>query len=455
MSHACKIAVIGGGLAGCECAYALASQDLPVTLFEMKPERFSPAHRSPDLAELVCSNSLRSDDPQSAIGRLKEELAALGGLCLTVSRACRIPAGKALAVDRKGFSREITRRVTENRRITLIRREIRSLNPNEDTTLAGFTHLVISAGPLAAPDLAASLARLTGDGQLYFYDAIAPIVHGESLDQERIFRASRYEKTGDYLNCPMNREEYLAFYHALMEAEKASTHDFEEERHFEGCMPIEALAARGEKTLLFGPFKPVGLTDPATGRRPFALVQLRAENLNQDMFGLVGCQTKLLQGEQERIFRMIPGLARAEFARYGSMHRNTYINAPAALNADLSLRAAPHIFLAGQITGVEGYVESMASGLWLGLSLGAALRGVPLPPPPQESVLGGLLAHLQTPAKHFQPSNAQYGLTPALPPTNQADKPDKKLPRTSSRERYAERARSAFAAWMNKAALCL
>jgi methylenetetrahydrofolate--tRNA-(uracil-5-)-methyltransferase len=422
------------------------------TLFEMKPLKFSPAHRNPDLAELVCSNSLRSDDPRSAAGELKREMRALGSLCLEAAELSRVPAGKALAVDRAAFSRIVTERIAANPRIRLIRREIRSLEPAREPALAGFSHLALTAGPLAGEDLSSSLAGTAGARHLYFYDAIAPVVSGDSLEMENIFQGSRYsDAAGDYLNCPLTREEYLAFHQALLEAEKTPAHAFEQEKHFEGCLPLEAMAERGEKTLLFGPFKPVGLRDPRTGRRPFALVQLRAENLNRDMFNLVGCQTKLLHREQERVFRLIPGLRRAEFVRYGSMHRNTYIDAPAVLREDLSLRAAPHIFLAGQITGVEGYVESAACGLWLGLSLGAALTGRPLPPPPAESALGGLLAHLRAPAKRFQPSNAQYGLTPELEKEAETARRAAGGEKKSRSLLYAERAEAAFARWR---ALC-
>lgn len=435
------IAVIGAGLAGCECALALAGQGIASTLFEMKPHRFSPAHERESLAELVCSNSLRSDDPKSAVGQLKNELRALGSASLRAAEATRVPAGKALAVDRELFSKHVTAQVEAEPLITLARREITSLSPDEEPALRGFGQIVAAAGPLASDALVASLLKLLGNGQdLYFYDAIAPIVAGDSLNREIIFQGSRYDEgEGDYLNCPMSRDEYFTFYNALMEAAKAPSKDFEQEKHFEGCMPIEALAERGERTLVFGPFKPVGFVDPRSGSRPFAIVQLRAENLNRSMFNLVGCQTKLLYKEQERVFRLIPGLEKAEFVRFGSMHRNTFVNAPQVLSPDLSLKAAPHIFLAGQITGVEGYVESAACGLWLGLSLAARLKGGSLPPPPPESSLGALLRHLQTPAKNFQPSNVQFGLMPEL--GERARKADRKL-------MYSQRAEQAFAGWL-------
>lgn len=440
-SNNINVAVIGGGLAGCECALALARFGVKSTIFEMKPETYSPAHSSPDLAELVCSNSLRSDDPQNAVGVLKNEMRALGSITMRVAEDCRVPAGKALAVDREAFSRDMTRIVEENPLITLMRSEIKGLSAVEEPLLAGFSHVVLAAGPLASDKISQALGRITGLGQLYFYDAIAPIVSGDSLDMNIIFRGSRYsDEEGDYLNCPMNKEEYLAFYNALLEAKKVPTKDFEAESHFEGCMPIEALAERGEKTLTFGPFKPVGFVDPRTDRRPFAIVQLRAENLNRSMYNLVGCQTKLVFGEQDRIFRMIPGLENAEFVRHGSMHRNTYVNAPLVLEQDLSLKNAPDVFLAGQITGVEGYVESAACGLWLGILLGNRLTtGVDVPSPPPESALGALMTHLRTPVKKFQPSNVQYGLTPEL--GEKARKADRKL-------MYSERAGASFGAWL-------
>ncbi|MCL1984824.1 MAG: methylenetetrahydrofolate--tRNA-(uracil(54)-C(5))-methyltransferase (FADH(2)-oxidizing) TrmFO [Betaproteobacteria bacterium] len=433
------IVVIGGGLAGCECAYHLARAGLRVTLFEQKPARFSPAHSSEYLAELVCSNSLRSDELSSGVGLLKQEMRELGSLVLDTAEKTRVPAGKALAVDRELFSRLISERITAETNITLVRREITGL---DDPALHKAPRVVVAAGPLASDSLGASLSELTG-GHLYFYDAIAPIVLGDSVDTNIAFRGTRNaapedEGTGDYLNCPMNREEYLKFYEALCSASVTPVRNFEKELHFEGCMPIESLAARGERTLNFGPLKPVGFTDPRTGRRPWALVQLRAENLNNSAYNLVGCQTKLLQSEQARVFRLIPGLARAEFLRFGSMHRNSYVDAPQVLDEELALHARPQVHLAGQISGVEGYVESAACGLWVGMLLAAKACGRKLTPPPPESALGALLGHLRQAAKRFQPSNAHFGLMPALP---------ERTKRTERRARYSERARDAFAVW--------
>lgn len=445
-----KIAIIGGGLAGCECAYALAERGLACVVFEMRPESNTAAHETPNLAELVCSNSFRSNDPQSAVGLLKKEMRTLGSLTMQVAEECSVPAGKALAVDRSIFSQRITEIIEEHPLISLRREKINGISSEEDARLSGFDAIVVAAGPLASEEIANSLRRATGEESgkeyLYFYDAIAPIVYGDSLNMDVIFRASRYsEEEGDYLNCPMNKEEYLAFREALLSAEKVATREFEQEKHFEGCMPIEALAERGEKTLCFGPLKPVGFIDPRTGRRPFAVVQLRAENLNQSMYNLVGCQTKLTYGEQERIFRTIPGMEKAEFARLGSMHRNTYVNAPLVLSSELELKGASKLYLAGQITGVEGYVESAASGLWLGMNLASQLaKGVSLPKPPLTTCLGALLGHLTVAVKRFQPSNVQYGLMPEL---------EEKTRKSSRKEQYSARAEVAFSEWLAELAL--
>ncbi|MDR2076495.1 MAG: methylenetetrahydrofolate--tRNA-(uracil(54)-C(5))-methyltransferase (FADH(2)-oxidizing) TrmFO [Desulfovibrio sp.] len=432
------LAIVGGGLAGCECAFALAGAGIPVTLFEMKPGRFSPAHENPCLAELVCSNSFRSDAPDSAVGLLKEEMRGLGSLTMRLAAETRLPAGKALAVDRGLFAQGMTRAVADHPRITLIRREISGL---DDPLLDPFGTVVIAVGPLPGEGLAASLAGRAGREHLHFYDAIAPIVDAASVDQSVAFPGARHAgDTPDYLNCPLTREEYHAFRQALLNGQRTAPRPFEAETHFEGCLPVETLAERGEMALAFGPLKPVGFLDPRSGKRPFALLQLRAENVNRTMFNLVGCQTKLTQPEQARIFRLVPGLERAEFVRFGSMHRNTFLHAPLTLREDLALRADPRFFLAGQITGVEGYVESAASGLWLGLSLAAAIAGGHLPPPPPETALGALLGHLRTPARNFQPSNIQYGLMP---------EPGQKIKRADRRRAYTERARKAFLAWRN------
>lgn len=431
-------AIVGGGLAGCECARKLARAGIAVTLFEMKPHRYSPAHSEPELGELVCSNSLRSNELEAGVGVLKQEMRELGSLVLEVAEATKVPAGKALAVDRGLFSKAMTKAMEDEPNITLVRQEIESL---DDPALSGFDAVIIAAGPLASESLSKSLAEAVGATHLYFYDAIAPIISADSVNMDKAFWGSRYKpEDTDYLNCPMSRDEYFAFREALVEGDKAPTKDFEKELHFEGCMPIEALAERGEMTLAFGPFKPVGLDDPRTGKRPFAVVQLRTENLNKTMFNLVGCQTKLKYAEQDRIFRMIPGLEDVEFVRYGSVHRNTYVNAPKVLNPDLSLKGRPNVYLAGQITGVEGYVESAANGLWLGMMLAARKHGITLSTPPCECGLGALAAHLQTEVKKFQPSNINFGLTPAL--NQKARKKDRKA-------LYAQRAVDAFTEWVS------
>ena len=433
-----SVAIIGGGLAGCECALALARAGCAVTLFEGKPQSFSPAHVSPKLAELVCSNSLRSDEPVTAVGLLKVEMAELGSAVIAAARETCVPAGKALAVDRELFSEAMTARIEAAAGITLVRREILGL---DDPALAGFEAVVVAAGPLASQRLASSLAEAVGQESLYFYDAIAPIVTTESVDMELAFWASRWQEgEGDYCNCPLSEDAYKAFVAALLAARKVPHREFEKELHFEGCLPIEAMAERGERTLAFGPMKPVGLTDPRTGRRPYAVVQLRPENAARSTLNLVGFQTKLAYGEQERVFRIIPALHAAEFTRLGSIHRNTFVNAPKVLTDRLELATRPGVYLAGQITGVEGYVESAACGLWLGISLGARLsRGVALPMPPRETALGALLGHLTSEAKHFQPSNVNFGLTPPL---------EERMKKANRKLAYPERGRKAFADWL-------
>ena len=445
-----SVALVGGGLAGCECALRLARSGHDVVLFEQKPLHRSPAHVNDNLAELVCSNSLRSDELTSGVGLLKAEMRALGSRFMEAADACRVPAGKALAVDREAFARQMSQLVESEANIRLVRHQVQSL---DDAVLEPFRGegraIVVAAGPMASDGLSASLAGVLGEKHCYFYDAIAPIVWTHSLNMDVVFRASRYgqengegEGEGDYLNCPMSREEYDVFYQALLDAQKVAAHEFEQEKHFEGCMPVEALAERGPRTLTFGPLKPVGFVDPRTGRRPWAIVQLRAENANSDTCNLVGCQTKLTQGEQARVFRLVPGLEKVEFARFGSMHRNTYVNAPQVLADDLSLNVLPGVFLAGQISGVEGYVESAASGLWLALLLDARARGINLPTLPAESALGALINHLRTPVKRFQPSNAHFGLMPEL--GERARKKDRKA-------LYSARAQQAFGSWLQEA----
>ncbi len=435
------VAIIGGGLAGAECALALARTYTDVTLFEMKPEKMSPAHTSASLAELVCSNSFRSDEPEAAVGLLKQEMRALNSITLEAAEATRVPAGKALAVDRELFAAYVTNAIEAHPRIRVVRQEITSL---EDSQLQGHSPLIITAGPLASEALSEHLALLLGEKHLYFYDAIAPIIDAASVNLNKAFWGSRYAdpdpEDKDYLNCPLNEEEYHCFRQALLNGEKIPARSFEQEKHFEACMPVETLASRGDMTLAFGPLKPVGLTDPRTGLRPFAVLQLRAENRERTAFNLVGCQTKLTYPEQQRIFRMIPGLEEAEFLRFGSLHRNTYVNAPGVLT-ELELKTRPGVFLAGQISGVEGYVESAACGLWLGLALAARCRELPLETPPQTSAIGALLSHLRTETKHFQPSNVNFGLMPAL---------KQRAPKRKRKELYAQRTRQSFADWYER-----
>ena len=407
---ALELTVIGGGLAGCEAALKAAELGVTVTLIDMKPAEFSPAHKSPLLGELVCSNSLRSADPFSAVGLLKVEMSLIGSAVMKAAKATAVPAGKALAVDREGFARFLDDAVSAS---PLIQRQFQRVDKLPPAS-QGLT--IIATGPLTADALAQDLDSLTGSQGLHFYDAIAPIVTLESVDLRKAFWADRYGVgTGDYLNCPLSEDEYRVFYQALLNSEQVPLHDFESPKFFEGCLPVEVLAARGEKTLLFGPMKPVGLTDPRTGERPFAVVQLRKEDKHGRLLNLVGFQTKLTYSSQKKVFRLIPALARAEFARLGSIHRNTFIDAPRVLGPDLRLLNAPHIFIAGQLSGVEGYVESSAMGLLAGLNASRLLKGLELFTPPVTTALGGLVSHLQNrETKNFQPSNVNFGLLPPL-----------------------------------------
>jgi methylenetetrahydrofolate--tRNA-(uracil-5-)-methyltransferase len=404
-----RITIIGAGLAGCEAAWQAAERGVRVTLHEMKPARFSPAHNLPGFAELVCSNSLRGESLENAVGLLKEELRRAGALFMAASDATRVPAGGALAVDREEFSRFITARIEAHPLIDVVRGEVTDI-PAEGV-------VIIASGPLTSAALADRLRALSGD-YLYFYDAIAPIVAADSIDQAMVFRASRYGKGegDDYLNCPLDEEKYEAFVAELRAADKVPYREFEKVVHFEGCMPIEEMAERGRETLRFGPMKPVGLSDPRTGREPHAVVQLRLENREGTMYNLVGFQTRLTYPAQRRIFRMIPGLERVEFVRLGSMHRNTFINAPQLLAATLQLRKEPRLLFAGQISGVEGYVESAACGFLAGVNGARLASGKKLVVPPPSTALGALIGHItNTDARHFQPMNVNYGLFPELP----------------------------------------
>ena len=405
------ITVVGGGLAGCEAAWQLARRGVDVRLIEMKPEAFSPAHTSPDLGELVCSNSLRSASLTSAAGLLKEELRLMGSLIIEAADATAVPAGKALAVDRDLFARFITDRLSADPLISIERREIHTLPVDDQQPV------IIATGPLTSDTLARDFARMCGSDSLSFYDAIAPIVAADSLNMNRLFRGSRYEDgEGDYLNSPMDEHTYRSFVDAVLKAEKVNPHPFEDIPHFEGCLPVEELARRGPDTLAFGPMKPVGLVDPATGRRPFAVVQLRPENKERTLYNLVGFQTKMTYPEQERVFRMIPGLESTVFVRLGSVHRNTYLDAPQVLDRYSRARSFPHIYFAGQITGVEGYIESTASGLAVGLMAGLLAYGIEPEPAPSTTAIGALLRHTrEVPAKKYEPMNVNFGIMDPAP----------------------------------------
>ena len=402
-----RVTIVGAGLAGCEAAWQLAKRSIPVRLIEMKPEKYSPAHKYPGFAELVCSNSLKAEHLSNASGLLKAELRAMDSLILKCAEASRVPAGGALAVDRERFSDAITGALKAH---PLVETEtgVVSEIPSEPC--------IVATGPLTDPALTDAITRATGTGALNFFDAAAPIVTAESLDMSKVFRASRYGRgTDDYLNCPMTEAEYNAFYDALVGAELAELHDFEKKLVFEGCLAVEILASRGRQTLAFGPLKPVGLIDPRTGKEPYAVVQLRQENAQGTLYNLVGFQTRLKWGEQKRVFGMIPGLEHAEFARYGVMHRNTYLNGPAVFGANYAVKGRPLTRFAGQLTGVEGYMESTASGLVAAVGLARALAGKPEPDFTGRTLLGALARHVMTPTPNFQPMNANFGILDALP----------------------------------------
>lgn len=404
-----RVTVIGAGLAGSEAAWQLACRGKMVDLFEMRPQKYTPAHHTPYFSELVCSNSLRAAATENAVGLLKEEMRRLGSLIMSMADTHRVPAGGALAVDREGFSCAMTKALEEHPLIHVHREEV--------TRIPDRGVVIIASGPLTSPALSQEIAKQTGDQHLYFYDAAAPILTLGSLDMTKVFRASRYGKGDEaYLNCPMNREEYDVFFDALCQAERAPQKDFEKQLHFEGCMPVEVLASRGRDTLLYGPLKPVGLTDPRTGKRPHAVVQLRQDNTEGTLYNMVGFQTNLKWGEQKRVFSLIPGLENAEFVRYGVMHRNTFINAPDLLNPTLQLKNKERIFFAGQITGVEGYVESAAAGLVAGINAARLVAGQTPLEFPRETAHGSLLHYITTtPTGNFQPMNVTFGLFPELP----------------------------------------
>jgi methylenetetrahydrofolate--tRNA-(uracil-5-)-methyltransferase len=430
-----RLIVIGGGLAGCEAVWQTACRGIPVDLYEMKPSRFTPAHKSENLAELVCSNSLKSVSLTRATGILKQELKLTGSLIMDAALATRVPAGEALAVNRDDFSAFITSRIEALPNLRITRQELTGIPPTG--------RVIVATGPLTSAALTDSIADLTKTEYLYFYDAIAPIIDADSIDREDVFLASRYDRgEAVYLNCPMNKEEYDLFVKELLSGDCMPFRDFEKPRYFSGCQPVEEIAASGPETLAHGPLKPVGLIDPQTGARPYAVVQLRPEDKEGRMYNMVGFQTKLTYPEQERIFRLIPGLKHARFLRLGSLHRNTFINAPRLLDDGLRLKSDPRIRFAGQLAGVEGYLESTAAGLWAGLVAVADFRGKDVPAPPASSALGSLLRHLrEADPKHFQPMPANLGLFPP---------PPHKMKREAKRRYFADRASKDYKDWVDE-----
>jgi methylenetetrahydrofolate--tRNA-(uracil-5-)-methyltransferase len=453
------IHIIGGGLAGSEAAWQAASLGVPVVLHEMRPVRPTAVHKTDRLAELVCSNSFRGDKLDNAVGVLKEEMRGLGSLIMRAADAARVPAGAALAVDRDRFAEHVTEAVASHPLITISRQEVSRLPGLEQGPV------IVATGPLTSEALSADIASFVGRSHLYFYDAISPIVLADSIDRSKVFRASRWGRSlrgaeskacglddgeGDYLNCPLTRDEYARFYEALTAAEKAPLHEFDDPRFFEGCLPIEVMAARGVETLRFGPMKPVGLTDPRTAREPHAVVQLRQDNLAGDHFSLVGFQTQMKWPEQARVLRLIPGLERAEFVRFGMVHRNTYINGPTVLRETWQTRVRPGLFFAGQISGVEGYVESAASGLIAGRNAAALVLTRPLRVPPRTTAIGALAYYVShADPRHYQPTNITFGIMEPL-----ADPPRGRSRKKSDRKTaYGERALEALRHWEDEAAL--
>jgi methylenetetrahydrofolate--tRNA-(uracil-5-)-methyltransferase len=487
------IHIIGGGLAGCEAAWQAAQRGVPVTIHEMRPVRPTAVHKTEQLAELVCSNSFRGDKLDNAVGLIKEEMRRLDSVVMRAADAARVPAGAALAVDRERFSAEVTRAIASHPQITLVREEVSRVPRQPDGPV------IVATGPLTSDSLSADIAAMIGTKHLYFYDAISPIVLADSIDMSKVFRASRWGRSlrgkpgaasedwlvrrnaereggpvrrsaereggspqgeggcgaddgeGDYLNCPLTGEEYARFYQALVAAERAPLHEFDEARFFEGCLPIEVMASRGTDTLRFGPMKPVGLTDPRTGREPYAVVQLRQDNLAGDHFSLVGFQTQMKWGEQARVLRLIPGLERAEFVRFGMIHRNTYINGPTVLRDTWQTRTREDLFFAGQISGVEGYVESAASGLLAGRNAASLVLGEPIMVPPRTTAIGALAYYVShAEPRNYQPANITFGIIPPLVPAGGGRVPRKKADRKLA---MSERALADLDAWMKSGRL--
>ena len=417
-----RIRIIGAGLAGCEAAWQCARFGVDVELYEMRPVKSTPAHQTDKFAELVCSNSLKSESENTAPWLLKEEMRRAGSLLIKLAQETSVPAGHALAVDRDAFAARVTEALSSEPRINIIREEVTRIDENNGLT-------IVATGPLTSDALSQEVARLSGSDHLYFYDSISPIVEADSIDQSRVYLAARYGKgTADYINCPFTKDEYDRFYDALIAAQSVEGHDWEKVNYFEGCLPIEEIARRGRDTLRFGPMKPVGLDDPRTGKWPYAVVQLRRENLRADSYNLVGFQNHLKFGEQARVLRLIPGLENAKFLRYGQIHRNTYINAPSLLTELLSLKQNPNVFFAGQISGVEGYTESIAMGMLAGIHVARIAQRLHAAPPPRETALGSLVRYLcHAEAKSFQPANITFDLLPQLDEATRRSVRDKKL----------------------------
>ncbi len=436
-----SIKIIGAGLAGCEAAWQCARQGTEVELYEMRSIKSTPAHQTDKFAELVCSNSLKSESENTAPWLLKEEMRRSGSLLIEIARQTAVPAGHALAVDREVFALRVTEAISAEPKIKVVRQEVTQIDENQGLT-------VIATGPLTSDALSQEIGRLSGSEHLFFYDSISPIVEADSIDMSRVYLAARYDKgTADYINCPFTREEYDRFLDALIAAQSVAGHEWERLNYFEGCLPIEEIARRGRDTLRFGPMKPVGLADPRTGKPPYAVVQLRRENLRADSYNLVGFQNHLKFGEQARVLRLIPGLENARFLRYGQIHRNTYINAPSLLTESLSLKLHSNVFFAGQISGVEGYTESIAMGMLAGIHATRIAQRLPVIPPPRATALGSLVHYISNAeAKNFQPANITFDLLPQLDEAARRKVRDKKL----RHKMVCEKALDALASWLRQ-----
>ncbi len=438
------IKIIGAGLAGCEAAWQCVRRGVAVELYEMRPVKSTPAHQTDKFAELVCSNSLKSESENTAPWLLKEEMRRAGSLLMEIARATAVPAGHALAVDREAFAARVSEAISRDPLIKVVREEVTHIDETEGITL-------IASGPLTSDALSQEIARLSGSGHLYFYDSISPIVEADSIAMSRVYFAARYGKgTADYINCPFTREEYDSFLDALVAAQSAEGHDWEKLNYFEGCLPIEEIARRGRDTLRFGPMKPVGLADPRTATQPYAVVQLRRENLRADSYNLVGFQNHLKYGEQARVLRLIPGLENARFLRYGQIHRNTYINAPSLLTESLNMKQHENVFFAGQISGVEGYTESIATGMLAGMHAARLAQGLAAVPPPRETALGSLVHYIcHAQAKNFQPANITFDLLPQLDEATRCKVRDKK----QRHKMVCDRALQGITSWLQRSAV--